>query len=321
MVLTGSNAATRVHRRVNRLRTFNDEEGFYRLTFHAMGILCRLYFRSPKARLTQDFKAEVLCWVARFEGRYSRLIPESLVSRINQSAGHSWVVVEAETDGLFNLCQDMVFLTRGPFDPTALPLIECWNPKTNSTVIPDKAAVAMARELVGWRKVKRRRGAVFLPLPGMCLDSGAIAKEYAVDRVVLLGFGQEVHVQAAPPEKGAWQVGLGGTHASRSMLDQSKGGRSRGGLLQRLSATLHLWGQPLRAHHRSAHRLPRRQRRALGFGHRLQPHIRRNPLDELLPTVAQRNAESDQPWRGVESCLVTQSTLHESQGFYAYTSH
>jgi thiamine biosynthesis lipoprotein len=127
--------------------------------------------------------------------------------------------VDPETDALFNLCQEMIFFTRGVFDPTALPLIRLWNWKAKPPVIPDADAIRRAQELVGWRKVERRAGGIYLPQKGMCLDLGGIGKEYAVDRVLtlaldrgimdaLVDFGADVRVHGQPPEKGAWHIGL-----------------------------------------------------------------------------------------------------------------
>ncbi|MGH7973589.1 MAG: FAD:protein FMN transferase, partial [Limisphaerales bacterium] len=162
---------------------------------------------------------QVLDWVAGFEARYSRFIDDSLISRINTAAGKAWVEVDPETDALLNLCQEMVFFTRGIFDPTTLPLLRLWNWKAQPPMVPTEQAVRAARDLVGWGNVQRRPGAVFLPRPGMCLDLGGIGKEYAVDRVAALGqqlgvrnllvdFGQDVRVLGRPPAKPAWHIGL-----------------------------------------------------------------------------------------------------------------
>jgi len=113
----------------------------------------------------------------------------------------------------------MGFLTRGVFDPTATPLLRLWNWKAQPPIVPDGEAVRAALELVGWRKVERRPGGVFLPRKGMSIDLGGIGKEYAVDRVlgmalergfvnVLVDFGQDVRVHGEPPERGAWHIGL-----------------------------------------------------------------------------------------------------------------
>ena len=193
--------------------------GFHELSFQAMSTACRTDFVCKDARLAQEFRNRVINWIAWFEAQYSRFIPDSLIGRINAAAGLHWVAVDPETDALFNLCQDMIFLSRGVFDPTALPLMRLWNWKAKPPQIPTPEAVRAARELVGWRKIQRRKGTIFLPHEGMCLDLGGIGKEYAVDRVVMMAldagitdvlvdFGQDVRVAGEPPERGAWHIGL-----------------------------------------------------------------------------------------------------------------
>ena len=51
---------------------------------------------------------------------------------------------------------------------------------------PTAEAIAGALRLVGWAKVRREPGRVFLPEPGMALDFGGFGKEYAVDIVSLI---------------------------------------------------------------------------------------------------------------------------------------
>jgi FAD:protein FMN transferase len=219
MVLTMPDSNAVVYERVKRSAQSTLTGDFYKLSFQAMNTICRVHLRTTNAKLARDLQTEVLQWVAWFEARYSRFIPDSLIGRINSAAGKHWVDVDPETDALFNLCQEMIFFTRGVFDPTALPLIRLWNWKANPPVVPDATAVQAAQELVGWRKIQRRPGAIFLPREGMSLDLGGIGKEYAVDRVltlvlqhgidsVLVDFGADVRVHGEPPEKGAWHIGL-----------------------------------------------------------------------------------------------------------------
>jgi thiamine biosynthesis lipoprotein len=87
-------------------------------------------------------------------------------------------------------------------------------------VIPDDdKRHPAARELVGWNKIQRRAGGIFLPQRGMALDLGGIGKEYAVDCVmnmaiqrgipnVLVDFGQDVRVRGHAPDKKFWWIGL-----------------------------------------------------------------------------------------------------------------
>ena len=195
------------------------QRGLHKLEFRAMSTHCRVHVQGSSASAIRDFQREVLAWVAQFEARYSRFLPDSLIGRINDAAGSHWVETDPETDRLFNLCQELFFFSRGSFDPTALPLIKLWNWKQQPPAVPDASANQAARTLVGWNKVQRRPGGIFLPFPGMALDLGGIGKEYAVDCVmnlaiqrglphVLVDFGQDVRVRGHAPDKEFWYIGL-----------------------------------------------------------------------------------------------------------------
>ena len=197
--------------------------GGRKIVFRAMGTVCQITFVAGARAAADNFIHAAVRWVADFEAKYSRFLPDSLISRINQGAGQGWFEVDEETDRLFALCQELYFFSRGAFDPTALPLIRLWNWKAEPPVIPDDAAIEAARELVGWRKLERRTGAIRLPVKGMSIDLGGIGKEYAVDRVVqlaqehglsdvLVDFGQDVRAQGRPLDRPVWHVGLEDPH-------------------------------------------------------------------------------------------------------------
>ena len=141
------------------------------------------------------------------------------LSQVNAAAGREWVAVDAEMEQMFKLCDTLHFMTQGVLDPTALPLIRLWNWKAVPAVIPAPGQIAAALRLVGWPKVKRSQGKVFLPELGMAIDFGGFGKEYAVDIVaqiaggcgitdVLVDFGHDLRVLGAPPGRPAWHIGL-----------------------------------------------------------------------------------------------------------------
>jgi len=211
--------AGEVAARVAQSARMTVEQELHKLEFQAMSTHCRMNCHGVAASVAHDFQREVVEWTAQFEARYSRFIPDSLIGRINAAAGERWVETDPETDRLFGLCQELFFFTRGAFDPTALPLIKLWNWKQSSPVLPEDKNIQAARELVGWNKIQRRPGGIFLPRRGMALDLGGIGKEYAVDCVmnlavqrgipnVLVDFGQDVRVRGHAPGKKFWWVGL-----------------------------------------------------------------------------------------------------------------
>lgn len=212
---SGSEVVTRVTQSAVTLM----ERDLHKLKFQAMSTACGVSCHGAPAGSIRDFFRDVVDWTAQFEARYSRFIPDSLIGRINAAAGEHWIDTDPETDRLFSLCHELYFFTRGSFDPTALPLIKLWNWKVQPPVIPSDDDMRAARERVGWNKVQRRTGGIFLPQPGMSIDLGGIGKEYAVDCVmnmaiqrgipnVLVDFGQDVRVRGHAPDKKFWWIGL-----------------------------------------------------------------------------------------------------------------
>lgn len=191
-----------------------------KLTFPALGTQCEVQYAAPGGdNQAGDFERRAVGWVTAFESKYSRFRPDSLLSTINSAAGRSWVQVDAEMEQMFMLCDSLHFMTQGILDPTSLPLIALWNWKAPQPVIPPPERIAAAQRLVGWPKVQRAPGKVFLPEPGMALDFGGFGKEYAVDIVakiavecgianVLVDFGHDVRILGSPPGRPAWHIGL-----------------------------------------------------------------------------------------------------------------
>lgn len=303
-----------------------------KFTFRAMGTICQVTFMTGSRVAAEAFKLGVVEWVAGFEARYSRFLPDSIISQINQAAGQSWVEVDAETDRLLALCHELFFLTRGAFDPTALPLILLWNWKANPPVVPNEAQIRATQELVGWSKVQRRPGAIFLPRPGMCLDFGGIGKEYAVDRVVqlaaqhgiadvLVDFGQDLAMRGVPPGKPAWHIGL---------EDPACPGKCWTGLAIKDQAVA-TSGDYLRHFHIGGRR----------YGHILDPRSGQpvcngcRAVSVLAPTCTIAGILSTSAfilgpeeglkligsYHGAEGCISTEQSRYETRRFHEYVTH
>ncbi|MEI6715937.1 MAG: FAD:protein FMN transferase [Verrucomicrobiota bacterium] len=193
--------------------------GFYSVRFYALGSVCQLFFGASSLESASRFRGLAASWLEQFEARYSRFLPQSEVSLINSKAGVEWVDVHPMTDVLLDLCAHSHFSTEGAFDATSLPLSHLWDLRNRRTVLPDQREVEAALALVGWGRVQRKKGQVYLPVKGMMLDFGGVGKEFAVDalcqlaiqsgvRQVMVDLGGDVGVFGDSPEGGGWYVGL-----------------------------------------------------------------------------------------------------------------
>lgn len=190
-----------------------------RLAFPALGTMCEIQYVAQSDRQASDFERTVVSWVNGFEARYSRFRPDSLIGRINAAAGKEWVEVDAEMEGMLKLCDSLHFMTQGIMDPTTLPLMKAWDYRAENPRVPEAKELDTARTLVGWKKLQRAAGKVFLPAAGMALDFGGFGKEYAVDFVAqlaadrgisaaLVDFGHDLRALGMPPGRPAWHIGL-----------------------------------------------------------------------------------------------------------------
>lgn len=215
MVLARQDKPMQIDARLTRL----EDRGLFAVRFKALGSACSFQFAAASQEKANAFVRASIGWIAGFEMKYSRFRDDSLLSRINRSAGREWVEVDEEAEALFALCDELSFMTQGLLDPTSLPLIQLWDYRRMPREMPTDDEVESARSLVGWSKVERKPGSVFLPKEGMSLDFGGFGKEYAVDQVIsiarshglpccLVDLGRDVRAYGAPPGLPAWHIGL-----------------------------------------------------------------------------------------------------------------
>ena len=196
-----------------------DAQGVRRLEFNALGTNCLIKFRLADERSALEFAASALDWIGKFEAKFSRFRPDSLVSRINAAAGREWVKTDSEMEALLDIAAEIHACTDGIIDPTLLPLLKVWNWKVAHVRLPARDDVKAALALTGWSKVQRRPGAVFLPEAGMGLDFGGFGKEFAVDRLAALArqagitdaivdLGRDIYAMGGNGAHPFWHIGI-----------------------------------------------------------------------------------------------------------------
>ena len=199
-----------------------------------MGSPCEILVDTSDRALAAEITGVVSTEAWRIEDRFSRYLSGNVVDRINTSDGNP-VALDDETAALIDFAQMLFDSSDGRFDITSGALREAWT-FDGSDNVPDARSVERAMSRVGWGRV-RWEIPVLTMQPGMQIDLGGIAKEYAVDKAAglvaqashvacLVNFGGDLFATSAPGGTEGWQVGVdavGGESVKRIRL-------ARGGL-------------------------------------------------------------------------------------------
>ncbi len=217
---------------------------------YLMGTLCTAVVAHEDSGRASVALAEALDEIDRLEGVMSLWRDDSELARLNRSAASGPVACSADLAAVLDSALIMARLTHGAFDPTIAPLMDAWDMRGKGRV-PGAAALASARERVGWpglvRDVDSRT--IRFARSGMAVDLGGIGKGYALDRaaatlvrlgvrralinlggeVMTVGAGHNVTV-AHPASRMVPVVELGVGTACVSTSGQSERGFTAGGV-------------------------------------------------------------------------------------------
>lgn len=185
--------------------------------FLAMGTRCVAYVDEDRKRISPGIWAAI-AEVNRIEAKYSRYLPASFLSEINRcaAAGKS-IEVDDETAALLDYALRCYQLSEGLFDITSGALRRVWDFRSGRT--PAIEEIGKILPLVGFGKLSWQKPILSFPLPGMEIDFGGIAKEYAADRAVavcksagvdsgLVDLGGDIVVIGPAPGDMPWDIGI-----------------------------------------------------------------------------------------------------------------
>lgn len=153
------------------------------------------------------------------ERRYSRYVADSLVSTINRRAGSGdFTHLDPESETLLEIADQLWRGSGGLFDITSGVLRKAWRFDAANTPV-DLSQLETLQKKVGWEKVERTGKGVYLPIRGMEIDLGGLAKEYAADCAVsllrdhgvtsgLIELAGDVATIGCQPSGRPWRVGI-----------------------------------------------------------------------------------------------------------------
>ncbi len=189
---------------------------------------------APSAGEAQEAIDAALAAMTQANALFSSYVPQSEVSRLNQSGGRE-CHVSSQTAVLLARSVEISRLTGGAFDITSGPLITLWKKPIKAAELyrelsgtkveapkpklPAKEAIDAARKLVGYKRLTLGPNSAKLETPGMTVDLGGIAKGYAVDKAIaalkakgirnaLVDAGGDGYALGTKPDGKPWRIGV-----------------------------------------------------------------------------------------------------------------
>ena len=158
--------------------------------------------------------------LAAVDAAFSNWRPDSEIARANAHLSTAPLPLSPRFAAVLQLALAMAKVTDGAFDPTVKPLSDIYRAaKRDPQHRLDAAALAAAKERVGWQLVAVRDGALVKARPDVQLDLDGIAAGAACDsiaaRLQALGVGDvylevtgEVLCRGRKPGGEPWRVGV-----------------------------------------------------------------------------------------------------------------
>lgn len=189
----------------------------HRFEFNAMASACEISLMHESRDYAQQAADAAIAEVQRIERKYSRYLPDTVVSEINNAAGKSWTTCDDETIKLLNFADAMYQSSDGLFDITSGVFRKVWDFK--QAKLPEEQALSSVLALVNWQQISNREHLVRLDRAGMEIDFGGFGKEYAADQAAqilrqqgmqhgVVNLAGDIHALGPKSDGSPWIIGI-----------------------------------------------------------------------------------------------------------------
>ena len=154
----------------------------------------------------------------------STYLPDSELSRINQSPGTDWIALSADLYQVIDLAWQVSLQSNGAFDITAGKLVNLWGfgPDGKTRHIPDSETINTALSVTGYQNIQLdplTRSLRKLK-PEIYLDLSGIGQGYAVDKLAelleetyairnyLIDISGDIRTKGVNAEGKSWRIGI-----------------------------------------------------------------------------------------------------------------
>ena len=188
----------------------------------SMGTIFSVVAYGANSAFLEELLSRAFNEIDRLNDAMSHYKTDSELSIINREGARQKVIVTPELFKLLESCIHFSEETDGAFDITIGPLMKSWGFFRGWGRLPSPTELADVRKRIGYRHIQLDSAArtIGFDEPGIELDLGAIAKGYAVDRVIeilsaagvtraLVSAGtSSIYALGAPPDKQGWGISI-----------------------------------------------------------------------------------------------------------------
>lgn len=187
-----------------------------------MGMEVRMVMEAPDEATARRAAGAAFARIAALDARLSDYRPDSDLRAI-EGAAPERLRVHPEVYAVIVRAVEVARATGGAFDPTVAPVVALWRESRQSGRLPPADRLTAARALVDWSRVEldNTSGGVFvrLPVAGMRLDLGGIAKGYILQRALdtlreqgvsraMIEAGGDIVAGDPPAGSAGWRVAI-----------------------------------------------------------------------------------------------------------------
>ena len=189
---------------------------------HAMATRFEIVLHGDNPAALRAAGEEALGLVEQLEAQLSLFKASSEIAHLNARAAKGPVRITPDLFALLQQAQRLCEESRGAFDITVAPLVQCWGYEGGDGRLPRPEEVAKARANVGMALVQLNPADLTVQFlrEGVMLNLGAIGKGYAVERAaevlreagvtsaLIHGGTSSVQALGTPPGEEFWKIAI-----------------------------------------------------------------------------------------------------------------
>lgn len=197
------------------------QPGKYRFTETKMGSPFHIILIDGDSAKAAAIARNSFQLVDSFNRIFSDYDTTSELSKLNAQAGIRPVKLSPALWDMILQSKKAYELSKGVFDITVAPLSTVWRKARKNNQFPDENLIKSTRRLIGFSKLvlDSLEHSVYLPVRGMRLDLGGIAKGYTAEKLVrfirnngiqkcLVDAGGDMVMGEAAANSGGWTIGV-----------------------------------------------------------------------------------------------------------------